>query len=58
MKDNAEKIQAVINTIKMLDMPMTYENADHVLGIYQTLVEVRDSIINGGKDDGGENKTD
>ena len=38
-----EKIQAVINTLEKLTIPATYDNVNMMLGIYQTLIEVRDS---------------
>ena len=42
--DNATKIQAVINTLALLMIPASYENADKVVGIYKVLAEVRDSL--------------
>ena len=44
MYDMKMKIQAVINTLDLLTMPPTYDNVNHMLGIYTTLVEVRDAI--------------
>lgn len=44
MNDLKMKIQAVINTLEMLDMSPTYNNTNRMLGIYNTLVEVRDAI--------------
>ena len=41
MKDN-EKIQAVINTLAEIMIPATYDNVNRMLGVYQTLIEVRD----------------
>ena len=41
--NNAEKIQAVINTLEQLMIPATYDNVNRMLGVYQTLLEVRDS---------------
>ena len=41
--NNTEKIQAVINTLEKLEIPATYDNVNRMLGIYQTLMEVRDS---------------
>ena len=41
---NDEKIQAVINTLKMLEMPPTFDNVNMMTGIYKTLMEVRDAI--------------
>lgn len=41
---NYEKLQAVINTLKLLEMPPTYDNVDKMTGIYKTLCEVRDEL--------------
>ena len=41
---NAEKIQAVMNTLAILEMPSTYENVNKMLGIYNTLKEVSDDL--------------
>jgi hypothetical protein len=41
---NAEKIQIVMNTIETLTVPASYENANRLTGIYQTLAEVRDDL--------------
>ena len=38
-----EKIQAVINTLEQLMIPATYDNVNRMLGVYQTLIDVRDS---------------
>ena len=43
-KENANKIQAVINTLKLLEMPSTYDNVSNMLGIYNTLIDVRDDL--------------
>lgn len=42
--NNAERIQAVINTLEQLAMPATYDNVNRMLGIYSTLIEVRDEL--------------
>ena len=42
--EQAAKVQAVINTLETLDMPSTYNNVNRMLGIYNTLVEVRDFL--------------
>jgi hypothetical protein len=42
--DNATKIQAVINTLALLEIPASYSNVDRMIGIYKTLAEVRDSL--------------
>ena len=41
--NNAEKIQAVINTLEQMMIPATYDNVNRMLGVYQTLIDVRDS---------------
>ena len=46
---NAEKIQAVINTLELMTVPATYDNVNKMLGIYRTLMEVRDDLRNPGK---------
>ena len=38
------KLQRVINTLGSLYMPSTYDNANRVLGMYQTLYSVLDDI--------------
>ena len=38
-----EKIQAVINTLEQITIPATFDNVNRMLGVYQTLIEVRDS---------------
>lgn len=44
MDELSTKIQAVINTLETLEIPATYNNVNRMLGIYNTLVEVRDSL--------------
>ena len=41
---NADKIQAVINTMETLMIPATYDNTNRITGIYNTLAEVRDDL--------------
>ena len=41
---NAEKIQAVLNTLELLSVPPTFDNVNRMTGIYQTLAEVRDAL--------------
>ena len=38
-----EKIQAVLNTLQEIMIPATFDNCNKMLGIYQALIEVRDS---------------
>lgn len=42
--NNAAKIQAVINTLAKITVPATHENVNMLLGIHNTLAEVRDSL--------------
>ncbi len=52
---NSEKIQAVLNTLERMEIRSTYDNTNYMLGIYNTLTEVRDDLQ--GKEapeDGGE----
>ena len=42
---NAEKLQAVINTLSLLNMPPTFDNVNHMTGIYQTLAHIRDELM-------------
>lgn len=42
---NAEKLQAVINTLSLLNMPPTFDNVNHMTGIYQTLAQIRDELM-------------
>ena len=41
---NAEKLQAVINTLATLNMPSTFDNVNRMTGIYRTRTEVRDDL--------------
>lgn len=52
--NNAEKIQAVINTLAKLEMPPTFDNCNKMLGIYRTLMEVRDDLAHEEDEDGTE----
>ena len=47
-----EKIQAVINTLEQLMIPATYDNVNRMLGIYQTLIEIRDTKTEEVKENG------
>lgn len=56
--DNATNIQRVENTLAQITMPATYENVNRMLGIYQTLEEVKASLTNkAGEDVDRENNT-
>ena len=52
--DNAMKIQAVINTLEQIQMPATYDNTNKMLGVYRTLMEVRDAVAEGEEPDADE----
>jgi hypothetical protein len=41
---NADKIQAVINTIEAIMIPATYDNVSRITGILKTLAEIRDDL--------------
>lgn len=47
---DSEKIQAVINTLENLDIRPTYDNTNRLLGVYQVLNEVKESIEKGADD--------
>ena len=47
-----EKIQAVINTLEQMMIPATYDNVNRMLGIYQTLIEIRDTKTEEVKENG------
>ena len=56
---NAEKIQAVLNTLERMEIRSTYDNTNYMLGIYNTLTEVRDDLqAKEGAEDGGEADTE
>lgn len=44
MNENAEKIQKVINTLGLLQVPAIFENVNRLTGIYITLNEVMDAL--------------
>lgn len=44
MSDNQERIQKVINTLETMIIPASFDNVNRMLGIYQTLVAVREDL--------------
>jgi hypothetical protein len=44
MKELAERIQIVINTLEMLNIPATFHNVNRLTGVYNTLIKVRDKL--------------
>lgn len=41
---NAEKIQAVLNTLDQIEVKASYDNTNRLLGIHKVLMEVRDDL--------------
>ena len=44
MNELATKIQVVINTLEVMNIPSTFDNVNHLMGIYQYLADVRDQL--------------
>ena len=44
MKELAEKVQIVINTIQDLDIKSTFSNMNRLMGAMQTLAGIRDKL--------------
>ena len=44
MKEQAAKVQIVINTLETLNIPAAYENVNHLTGIYNLLYQLRDEL--------------
>ena len=44
MREEANKIQAVINTLEGLDIKSTFENTNKLLGCFQVLTDVRNTL--------------
>ena len=40
----SERIQAVINTLQVLEMPATFDNCNKMTGIYAQLMKIRDEL--------------
>ena len=51
---NAEKLQAVINTIEKIEIKATADQAGKILGIHRILSEVRDDLMREDAKDAGE----
>ena len=45
MKEQAAKIQIVINTLETLNIPPTYYNVNRLTGVYNTLTKVRNELL-------------
>lgn len=44
MNELATKIQIIINTLGVLNMPPTYDNVNHMTGIYNLLHSIMDEV--------------
>ena len=51
---NAEKIQAVLNTLETVMIPATADNLTRLTGIYNTLIEVREDLARPSAGEDGE----
>ena len=40
----SERIQAVLNTLQVLEMPATFDNCNKMTGIYSQLMQIRDEL--------------
>lgn len=57
--DIITKIQAVLNTLEILDMKPTYNNTNRMLGIFNTLTDIKNELMQQqqeqeGQEDAGE----
>lgn len=55
MKEQAAKIQIVMNTLATLNIPATFDNVNRLTGVYQLLEGLRNELAGmeeGEKDDG------
>lgn len=41
----SEKVQIIINTLAILNMPSTYDNVNRMLGIYDMLQQIKDDVM-------------
>ena len=44
MKEQAAKIQIVMNTLETLNIPATYDNVNRLTGIFNLLGDLRDEL--------------
>lgn len=44
MNNKAERIQIVINTLEIMNIPATFDNVNHLTGIYKLLFQIRDEL--------------
>lgn len=60
MKELAGRIQIVINTLQTLNILASFDNMNHMMGVYQTLAGIRDELkaMEGGDDDAGDADTE
>ena len=57
--DIITRIQAVLNTLEILDMKPTYNNTNRMLGIFNTLTDIKNELMQQqqeqeGQEDAGE----
>lgn len=54
-KEIAGKIQVVINTLQTLNITASFDNMNHMMGVYQTLAGIRDELseTEGGSENAG-----
>ena len=45
-KEQAIKVQQVMDTIQQFEMKPTYDNCNHMLGCLQALAEIREYLMN------------
>lgn len=52
MNSDAERIQAVMDTLQQLDMKPSFDNMNKLLGCLQVLADVRDNLQKGDNKNG------
>lgn len=52
--DIITKIQAVLNTLEILDMKPTYNNTNRMLGIFNTLNDIKNELMQQQKEQEGQ----
>lgn len=45
MNELANMIQKVINTLQGIDIKASYDNVNHMMGVYGTLAQVREELL-------------
>lgn len=52
--DIITRIQAVLNTLEILDMKPTYNNTNRMLGIFNTLTDIKNELMQPQKEQEGQ----